>query len=35
VARLHKGSAEARPLSGPEGEGNEFSFRIPLAEAAA
>lgn len=34
IARLHRGDAEARPLSGPEGEGNEFSFRIPLATEA-
>jgi signal transduction histidine kinase len=33
VARLHKGIAEARPLSDPEG--NEFSFRIPLTGVAA
>ncbi len=33
VARLHKGRAEAHPLENPEG--NEFSFRIPLAEGAA
>lgn len=33
VARLHKGSAEARALSDPEG--NEFSFRIPLAGPSA
>ena len=31
IARLHKGDAQARPLSGPLGDGNEFSFRIPLA----
>jgi len=32
VARLHKGDAEARPITAAEGvpEGNEFSFRIPL-----
>lgn len=34
IARLHKGGAEARPFSGPEGEGNEFAFRIPLATEA-
>jgi signal transduction histidine kinase len=33
VARLHKGSAEARALSDPEG--NEFSFRIPLSGLSA
>jgi signal transduction histidine kinase len=32
VARLHKGSAEAHPLTDPEG--NEFSFRIPISEAS-
>jgi signal transduction histidine kinase len=31
VARLHKGEAEAHALTEPGGEGNEFSFRIPLA----
>jgi signal transduction histidine kinase len=37
VAKLHKGSAEAHPLalSDDNGEGNEFSFRIPLSEASA
>lgn len=33
VARLHKGNAAARALENPEG--NEFSFRIPIAGGAA
>lgn len=31
IARLHRGDAAARPIEEPGGEGNEFSFRIPLA----
>lgn len=35
VARLHRGDAEARPITGAGEEGNVFLFRIPLSRPGA